>query len=143
MHQAKSIEYSYHRLETLGRKDGVVFLKQLFAGRNDALLPTIDLINCPTIVISKGRSSDSLQKIRHNKIKTVIRLDSNKITGLEHWDEESGTFFYTAASDKQAIALASNLAERGDAVFFAPLEYGKDKPEMYLQFDQEIESILV
>jgi len=143
MQQTKSINHSYHQLETLGRKDGVVYLKRLFAGRNDVLLPTIDLINRPTIVISKGRSSDKLQKIDHNNIKTVIRIDSDKITGLERWDEESETFFYVAASDKRAILLADHLAERGDAIFFAPLEYGDDNLEMYLQIDQEIESLLV
>ena len=143
MQQAKSIDHSYHQLETLGRKDGVVYLKRLFAGRNDVLLPTIDLINRPTIVISKGRSCDKLQKIDHNNIKTVIRIDSNKITGLERWDEESETFFYAAASAKRAVLLADHLAERGDAIFFAPLEYGNDNLEMYLQIDQEIESLLV
>ncbi|RLD23467.1 MAG: hypothetical protein DRI54_07310 [Bacteroidetes bacterium] len=143
MLQANSIEQSYHQLETLGRKDGVVYLKRLFAGRNDILLSIIDLINRPTIIISKGRSSDKLQKIRHNKVKAIVRIDPKKITGLECWDEESETFFYTAASAKRAIFLADNLAERGDAIFFAPLEYGKDNLEMYLQFDHEIESLLV
>lgn len=143
MQSAKSIKQSYHQLEIIGRKDGVVYLKRLFAGRNDDLLSVIDMINRPTIIISKGRSSDRLQKIRHSWVKTVIRIDSNKITGLEFWDEDSGTFFYVAATANRAIMLAGNLAERGDAIFFAPLEYGEEVLEMYLQFDQEIESILV
>ena len=143
MQQAKSIKQSYHQLETLGRKDGVVYLKRLFACRNDVLLSTIDLINRPTIVISKGRSSDNLQKIHHNRVKTVIRIEPLKITGLERWEEEYETFFYVTASLDSAITLANHLAERGDAIFFAPLEYGKDVLEIYLQFDQEIESILV
>ena len=143
MQQAKSIKQTYHQLETLGRKDGVVYLKRVFAGRNDILLSTIDLINRPTIVISEGRSSDNLQKIRHHRVKTVIRIDFNKITGLECWNEESGIFFYVAASAKRAITLADHLAERGDAVFFAPLEYGEDKFEANFQFDHEIESHLI
>ena len=60
MQQVKSINQTYYQLETLGRKDGVVYLKRVFAGRNDILLSTIDLINRPTIVISEGRSSDKI-----------------------------------------------------------------------------------
>ena len=142
MSQAKPIKQTNHQLETLGRKDGVVYLKRVFSGRNDFLLSTIDLINRPTIVISKGRSSDNLQKIQHNKVKTVIRIDANKITGLERWDEKTGTIFYAAASAKRAIILAEHLAERGDAIFFSPLEYGLDNLEICSQFDQEIESLL-
>jgi len=143
MQQAKSINRSYHQLETLGRKNGVVYLKRLFAGRNDILIPIIDLINRPTVVISKGRSSDKLQKIDHNNIKTIIRIDPKKNTGLERWDEESDTFFYAATSAKRAILLADHLAERGDAIFFAPLDYSNDSLEMYLEIDQEIESLLI
>jgi len=143
MQQVRSIKQSYHQLETIGRKDGVVYLKRLFAGRNDNLRSVINMINRPTIIISKGRSSDRLQKIQHSRVKTVIRIDSNKITGLEFWDEDAGTFFYAAATANRAIMLAGNLAERGDAIFFAPLEYGEEVLEMYLKFDQEIKSILV
>ena len=143
MQQTNSIKQSFYQLEILGRKDGVVYLKRLFAARNDILVSTVDLINRPTIIISQGRSSDNLQKINHGWVKTVIRIESNKITGLEFWDEEYGTFFYATASLKSAILLAIHLAERGDAIFYAPLEYEKDELEMHLQFDQEIESILV
>jgi len=143
MQKAKSIKQSYHQLEILGRKNGVVYLKRLFPGRNDILLSTIDLINRPTIIISQGGSSDDLQRIQHSWVKTVIKIESNKITGLDLWDEEFRTFFYTAASLKSAISLANHMAERGDAIFFAPLEYEKDELEMHLQFNQEIESILI
>lgn len=143
MQQANSIKQSYHQLETLGRKNGVVYLKRLFTRRNDILLPIIDLINFPTIVISKGRSSDNLHKIHHNLVKTVIRIDPKKITGLERWDEESGTFYYVAASVKRSILLAGHLSERGDAIFFAPVENGQNNLENYLRFEQEIESLMV
>ena len=143
MHQAKSMKQSYHQLETLGRKDGVIYLKRVFKARNDILISAIELINRPIIVISQGRSSDNLQRISNNWVKTVISIETNKITGLERWDEIHGTFFYATASIENAISLATHLAERGDAIFFAPLEYVKDELEMHLQFDREIESLLI
>ena len=143
MYQAKSIKQSYQQLEALGRKDGVLFLKREFTARNDILISTIELINRPTIVISQGRSNDSLQRISNNWVKTVIKIESNKITGLERWDEKTGTFFYVTGSIENAVTLAIHLAERGDAIFFAPLQYVKDELEMHLQFDREIESLLI
>ena len=47
------------------------------------------------------------------------------------------------ASIENAISLATHLAERGDAIFFAPLENVQDELEMNLQFDREIESLLI
>ena len=93
MYQAKSIKQSYQQLEALGRKDGVLFLKREFTARNDILISTIELINRPTIVISQGRSNDSLQRISNNWVKTVIKIESNKITGLERWTKKLEHFF--------------------------------------------------
>jgi hypothetical protein len=133
---------NYLRLETLGRKDGVMYLKKIFAGRNDVLIQTIDMINRPTILISIGRSQDALQKLDNQWVKTVIRIDPKKITGLEQWSEDTGTFYYVSSSLTRAIDLAENLAERGDAIFFAPKSYDNNNSGIYLEFNQKVESML-
>ena len=131
------------RLETLGRKNGVMYLKKVFAGRKDILIPTIEMISRPTLLISIGRSQHELQKINHRWVKTVIRIDPAKTTGLEQWSEETGTFYYVASSLERAIDLAENLAERGDSIFFAPKSYDNNYTKIYLEYNQKVESLLV
>jgi len=141
--QTDSKQQNYHQLETLGRKDGEMYLSKVFAGRNDILIPTIEMINRPTLLISLGRSLDSLQKIDNQWVKTVIRIDPKKITGLERWSEETGTFIYVATSLERATDLAANLAEQGDAIFFAPISYDNTNAGVYLKFNKKVEALLV
>ena len=131
---------SLKRIRAVGRKNGVTYVKCLFGGRLDFLLPVVGSINANTIVISSGRTKEYLFRIAHPMIKSIIFIDKDKVTGLEKWNEDSGMFFYSASSLENAVNLANSLTDRGDVVMYAPFRLGEEIPRNYFDFDRLAEN---
>lgn len=121
------LNFEIDHLETLGRKDGVLFVQKSYHRNRDLLFALLDSLDRSVVLISKGRALSKLESINHPNLRSVIRISENEPNGLLNWSDDLNLFQYVAPSLERALELSIDLSQRGDIVLFSP--YG-DKHEV-------------
>nr|WP_297306946.1 UDP-N-acetylmuramoyl-L-alanine--D-glutamate ligase [uncultured Flavobacterium sp.] len=112
-----------HRLEKVNRVDKVLYINDSKATNVNATYFALESVNAPTIWIvggvDKGNDYDELMTFVNEKVKAIIclGLDNQKIK--QAFSSVVDVMLETA-SMKDAVALASNMAEEGDTVLLSP-----------------------
>lgn len=109
-----------HRLEPVGEMEGVTFINDSKATNVDAVFYALQAMDRPTIWLAggfdKGNDYQPLKKWVEEKVKSIIVLGQH--------DEKFKTNFqkpvYQVENMEEAIDLAQELSESGDAVLLSP-----------------------
>ena len=112
-----------HRLEKVNRVNKVLYINDSKATNVNATYFALESVNAPTIWIvggvDKGNDYDELMSFVNEKVKAIIclGLDNEKIKQAF----SSGVdVMLETASMKDAVSLASKMAEQGDTVLLSP-----------------------
>ena len=112
-----------HRLEKVNRVNKVLYINDSKATNVNATYFALESVNAPTIWIvggvDKGNDYDELMSFVNEKVKAVIclGLDNEKIK--QAFSSVVDVMLETA-SMKDAVSLASKMAEEGDTVLLSP-----------------------
>ncbi len=119
--QFKGVE---HRIEFVAEVDGVTYYNDSKATNPDAAIKGIQAMNRPTILIGGGYDKDSAytEWIRafDGKVKELILLGETKEKIAADADQCGFTDYVFAESFDQAVAMAMQAAQPGDAVLLSP-----------------------
>lgn len=114
------LSYDIDHLETLGRKDGILFTQKAFHRKRDLVLTLISSLDRSVVLISAGRHISKLEQIHHPNLKSIIRINEKEPSGLLSWSDDLNLFNYVTPSMEKALSLSMELAQRGDMVLFSP-----------------------
>jgi len=112
-----------HRLEKVNRVNKVLYINDSKATNVNATYFALESVNAPTIWIvggvDKGNDYDELMSFVNEKVKAIIclGLDNEKIK--QAFSSVVDVMLETA-SMKNAVSLASKMAEEGDTVLLSP-----------------------
>ncbi|RRJ91892.1 UDP-N-acetylmuramoyl-L-alanine--D-glutamate ligase [Paenimyroides tangerinum] len=112
-----------HRLEKVNRVNKVLYINDSKATNVNATYFALESVNAPTIWIvggvDKGNDYDELMSFVNEKVKAIIclGLDNEKIK--QAFSSVVDVMLETA-SMKDAVSLASKMAEQGDTVLLSP-----------------------
>lgn len=112
-----------HRLEKVNRVNKVLYINDSKATNVNATYFALESVNAPTIWIvggvDKGNDYDELMSFVNEKVKAIIclGLDNEKIK--QAFSSVVDVMLETA-SMKDAVSLASKMAEEGDTVLLSP-----------------------
>ena len=112
-----------HRLEEVGVYNGVRYINDSKATNVNATYYALESMVSPTVWIvggtDKGNDYSEIESLVHRKVKAIVcmGLDNSKIIELF---QDKVEFIYDTSSMKQAVQLASDLAEQNDTVLLSP-----------------------
>ena len=136
-----SLNPDLDRLESLGRKNGVLYLKKAYFRKRDLIIPLIESFDRRTVLISIGRDSKKFENFEHPQLRSIITVDEKGLNGLVSWSEELDTFHYVSNSISKALQLATELAQRGELILFSPFGDEDEISSNYAQFDKNLDLI--
>lgn len=139
--QSLSLNTDLDRLESVGRKNGVLYLKKAYFRKRDLIIPLIESFDRRTVLISIGRSSKKFENFEHPQLRSIITVDKNGLNGLVSWSEDLATFHYVSASISKALQLATELAQRGELILFSPFGDEEEISSNYKLFDKSLDLI--
>ena len=113
-----------HRIEFVAEKGGVVYYNDSKGTNPDAAIKAIQAMNRPTVLLGGGYDKDSeyTQWIRafDGKVKKLVLLGQTR-EKIARDAEKCGFHDYVLADGfEEAVSLAADLAEAGDAVLLSP-----------------------
>lgn len=113
-----------HRIEYVEKKHQVVYYNDSKGTNPDAAIKGIQAMNRPTVLIGGGYDKDShyTEWIRsfQGKVRKLVLVGDTK-EKIAKEARECGFFDYVFAETfEEAVALASHLAQEGDAVLLSP-----------------------
>lgn len=140
--ESLSLKYDLDHLETLQRKNGVLYARKAYRRKRDLLLPLISSVGRTIILITVGRHLTTVENLEHPSLKAIIRVKGNELNGLLNWSDEMETFRYVASSLEKSILLASELAERGDVVLFSPYGNSEEVNDWFTLYSKHLYRVL-
>jgi UDP-N-acetylmuramoylalanine-D-glutamate ligase len=135
------LNYEIDHVETLGRKEGVLYLQKGYHRRRDLLFSFLESLDSNIILISAGRDLSKIEKMEHFNLRSVIRIKGNEPSGIINWSENMNVFRYVTSSLEKAIFLAEDFAQRGDIVLFSPYGSREEISDWFMLFDKNIRKI--
>ena len=137
-----------HRLEKVAKANKVLYINDSKATNVNATYFALESMTAPTVWIvggvDKGNDYDELLPFVHEKVKAIVCL------GIDN-DKIKQSFYNVvddlveASSMKEAVALASSLAEEGDTVLLSPacasFDLFKSYEDRGNQFKEEVNKI--
>lgn len=123
--QDLSLNYDLDHLETIQRKDGVLYAIKGYRRKRDLIITLLNSLHRKVILITVGRKLTKVESFDHQNLKAIIRVKGNEINGLLSWSDDLETFRYVTSTLEKSIILSKELAQRGDVVLFSP--YGKSE----------------
>lgn len=139
--KAQLLNYEIDHAESLGRKDGVLYIRKGFHRNRDLLMSFIESLDRTVVLITAGRSLSSVEQMNHNNLRNVVRINGNEPSDFLSLSDEMGVFKYVAPSVEKAILLAEDLAQRGDVVLFSPYGTKDEMKDWFTLFDKKIVKI--
>jgi UDP-N-acetylmuramoylalanine-D-glutamate ligase len=118
-----TIDIDLNHLETVARKNGILYVHKGYFKSRDLLLTLLDDLERNFVLISIGRSERKIDDISHPSIRNIINVIKREKSNFNRDSEES--FRHETSSIEKAILLSEELAKRGDVVFFSP--YGTEE----------------
>lgn len=112
-----------HRLEKVNRVNKVLYINDSKATNVNATYFALESVNAPTVWIvggvDKGNDYDELMSFVNEKVKAIICLgiDNEKI---KHAFARVVDVMIECTSMKDAVSIASKIAEEGDTVLLSP-----------------------
>lgn len=135
------LNYEVDQVETLGRKEGVLYIRKGFHRNRDLLLSFIESLGTSVVLISAGRFLSNIENLHHFNLRSIIRIKGNEPSGLLNWSDNLDVFRYVTPSVEKSILLAEELAQRGDIVLFSPYGTKDEIQDWFALFDKKIEKI--
>jgi hypothetical protein len=136
-----SLDPDLDRLESLGRKNGVLYLKKAYFRKRDLIIPLIESFDRRTVLISIGRDSKKFENFEHPQLRSIITVDEKGLNGLVSWSEDLDTFHYVSTSISIALQLAAELAQRGELILFSPYGDQEEVSSNFRLFDKSLNLI--
>lgn len=133
-----SLNPDLDRLESIGRKNGILYLKKAYFRKRDLIIPLIESFDRRTLLISVGRDSKKFENFEHPQLRSIISVDEKGLNGLLSWSEDLATFHYVSSSISIAIQLAAELAQRGELILFSPYGDQEEISNYYRLFDKSL-----
>lgn len=130
--ESLSIDYELDHLETIARKEGILYGRKGYRGKRDLLISLLNSIDRTVVLITVGRDLNKMEEMEHPNLRSIINVKEGDTNGLLNWSDGMETFRYIASSTGEAVLLAKELAKRGDVVLFSP--YGNEE-EVRAWFD--------
>ena len=132
------LQLELDHLETLGRKNGLLFIRKGYHRQRDLINPLLDSLDRKVLLISVGRKLSTLEELDHFNLRSVIRVNGNEPSGLLNWTEDLELFQYVTPSLYKAIELSMELTHRGDIVLFSPYGSKEDVLDWFSLFDKNL-----
>jgi len=139
--KAQLMNYEIDQVESLGRKDGILYIRKGFHRNRDLLLSFIGSLGRNVVLISAGRSINKVEQMHHLNLRSVIRIKGNEPSGLLNWSDNLDVFRYVTPTMEKAIILSEELAQRGDVVLFSPYGTKGEIGDWFALFDKKIDKI--
>lgn len=136
------LKYEFDHLESLGRKNGILYVRKAFSRDRDLLLTLLDSLDRTVVLISIGRNSQKLEEMEHQNLRSIIRVMGNDTNRLINWSDDMETFRYVASSLEKSILLANELAKRGDIVLFSPFGNEDEVRHWFSLFNKHVKKVL-
>jgi UDP-N-acetylmuramoylalanine-D-glutamate ligase len=138
----KVLGYELDQLETLHRKDGILYAQKAYRWKRDLLMTLLDTLDRSIILISVGRHLTTVENMEHPSLKAIIRVKGNEINALLNWTDGLETFRYVTSTMEKAILLANELAQRGDVVLFSPYGNTPEIMDWYAIYAKNLKKVL-
>lgn len=137
-----SINFELDHLETMVRKDGILYLRKAYHRKRDMILSLLTSLDRNVVLITIGRDINKVENLQHYNLKSLIRVKDNEANGLLSWSDDMETFRYVASTIDKSVELAKELAQRGDVVIFSP--YGNEFKisNWYASFEKSIQKLI-
>ena len=135
------MNYEIDQVESLGRKNGILYIRKGFHRNRDLLLSFIESLGRNVVLISAGRSINKVEQMHHSNLRSIIRIKGNEPSGLLNWSDNLDVFRYVTPSMEKAIILSEELAQRGDVVLFSPYGTKDEIGDWFTLFDKKIDKI--
>jgi len=135
------MNHELDQLETLGRKEGILYLRKGYRSKRDLLSSLLTSLDRTVVLITVGRKISKVEEMQHENLRSLIRVKGNEANGLLNWSDDLETFRYVASSLEKAIELSGELAIRGDIVLFSPCGSEDEIIDWYKLFDKRIKKI--
>ena len=132
------VEIELDHLETLGRKDGLLFIRKAYHRQRDLIYPLLDSLDRKVVLISVGRTLSKLEEMEHYNLRSVIRINGNEPSGLLNWTDDLELFHYVTPSVYKSIELSMELAKRGDLILFSPYGSKEDVRDWFSLFSRNL-----
>ncbi len=140
-----NFEGAEHRLENLGKRNGVYFINDSKATNVNATFYALECVSNPTVWIvggvDKGNDYNDLLPLVREKVKAIVclGLDNQKI--LDTFQNVVDIVVETAGAE-EAVKVAKKIADKGDTVLLSPACASFDLFESYedrgLQFKEAV-----
>jgi len=117
-------DYELDHLETIGRKDGILYVRKGYRRKRDLLLSLLNSIDRTLILITVGRDLIKMEEMEHPNLRSVINVKEGDTNEFLNWSDGMESFRYLVSSVEEATIIAKELAQRGDIVLFSP--YGNE-----------------
>jgi UDP-N-acetylmuramoylalanine--D-glutamate ligase len=118
-----SFQNADHRLQEVGRQDGVLYINDSKATNVEAVWYALEGINKPIVWIAggidKGNDYTTLQPLAREKVKALICLGKDNEKLLEAFQDIVPVVVETESVD-EAVQRARTLAREGDVVLLSP-----------------------
>ncbi|MGV3641050.1 MAG: UDP-N-acetylmuramoyl-L-alanine--D-glutamate ligase [Adhaeribacter sp.] len=118
-----SFQNADHRLQEVGRQDGVLYINDSKATNVEAVYYALEGIKKPIVWIAggvdKGNDYSTLQPLAREKVKALICLGKDNAKLLESFQHLVPVVEQTESVD-EAVQLAKSLAADGDVVLLSP-----------------------
>lgn len=136
------MKYDFDHLETLGRKDGILYARKGFSSKRDLLVTILNSIDKSVVLISVGRDIEVMEEMDHPNLRSIIRIQGNDANRLINWSDDMETFRYVTSSVEKAILLAVELAQRGDVILFSPFGNNDEVNDWFTVYNKYLEKVL-
>ena len=136
------LKYDYDHLETLGRRNGVLYARKGYCRNRDLLSALLGSLGRTVVLISVGRELNVIEEMGHQNLRSIIRVKGNDTNSLINWSDNMETFRYVASSLEKSILLATELAQRGDVILFSPFGTEDEVKDWYLLFNKHLQKVL-
>lgn len=136
-----TINYDLDKIETLGRKNGILYVRKAYRKNRDMLFTLLKSIDRTVVLISVGRVKSKIEEMQHPNLRSLIRVKGNEVNGLLNWSDDMETFRYISSSLEKALELAGELAQRGDVVLFSPCGNDDEINDWFSLFDKRLKKI--
>lgn len=112
-----------HRLEEIGRFNGVLWVNDSKGTNTDALKQALGSFRSPIVLIAGGRGKENdyrpLLPLVEEKVRTMVTLGEEEPLLVEAF-ESSTSILKAGMSLERAVELAESAAEPGDVVLLSP-----------------------
>lgn len=140
--QELSFKYDLDHLETIQRKDGVLYAIKGYRRKRDLIQSLLASLHRKVILITVGRKLTKVEALDHDNLNAIIRVKGNELNGLLSWSEDLETFRYVTSTLEKSIILAKELAQCGDVVLFSPYGKSEEVNDWFSLYSKQLQKVL-